>query len=613
LYPRTKEREIVTTIPFEPISVTVSGGWLCCGGHHGNYTAIPLDDRRSGFDFSGLEPDARLPVDFDPIRRSIFGESSSTSRRSRDIESPLSCDVQRFGIDAENKENDAINNCITLWFPPSSSSNLAYKKPVALLANNDKSLYVLDLEESEVLQRVTYPDCCNRAEISPDGELLVAVLDDAYLYIHQRKLSSDPSPGLFNTKDNYKWAPSSRIQLHPEPKIDDESGTKGSFALSFSSSGKYLAAATQYGKIYVFEVDGLTREDTKPVAVFFSSRPGLRGERDIPGAVRCIAFSNGPIDLLAWTESNGRVGVADVRNLFLSRQLVLVDSRLDDAESVQVTEREKSADSPFLDPQLRPLRTESISSTPDYLGLDFSQGRLLRDRHQSSLTRDDLEILQAHRIARRQRDVAADPAGTMSVAGHRASSQSTTGASSSPIERRISTAGLPAAIRDFVNPEHRTAASFRSFINERNQDRERRNQQETRNRSSVLAATERILEQESLGANGSTTTLERLTLTPSRLSGSETPSNPWAEIDALYRARFPGPGSQGVERSARIRIELEDDEGLRRPWRPLGELGIGPRDDSNTIILRSRHDDDHDGVKPPETTGLAWSPDGRTL
>lgn len=178
------------------------------------------------------------------------------------------------------------------------------------------------------------------------------------------------------------------------------------------------------------------------------------------------------------------------------------------------------------------------------------------------------------------------------------------------IERRISTAGLPAALREFVNPD-RTAASIRTFINERNRENERRNRS-----SMILAAAENAIEQETLGPgnsrsnNETSSSLERLTLTPPRLQafGSDSSNNPWAEIDALYRSRYADPP---LDRTTRLRIEIEDEDRrdfahrLRQPWRPLD-------DHSDTA---DRHESDLRDVllHPDETMGCCWSEDGRIL
>lgn len=238
-------------------------------------------------------------------------------------------------------------------------------------------------------------------------------------------------------------------------------------------------------------------------------------------------------------------------------------------------------------------------------------------------------MLQAHRIARRQRDAAnaarearealAEASATLRLGswadGQRSNTASTSAANgeeSGSIERRIPTGGLPAALREFVNPD-RTAASIRTFINERNRENERRNRS-----SMILAAAENAIEQETLGASSSRSNnetssgLERLTLTPPRLQafGSDSSNNPWAEIDALYRSRYADPP---LDRTTRLRIELEDEDRrdfaqrLRQPWRPLDDHSeAGDRQESD-VSLRDIL------LHPDETMGISWSADGRIL
>lgn len=236
-----------------------------------------------------------------------------------------------------------------------------------------------------------------------------------------------------------------------------------------------------------------------------------------------------------------------------------------------------------------------------------------------------LEVLQAHRIARRQRDAAnaarearealAEASATLRL-GSWADSQRSTSASTSTAnaeangsnDRRISTAGLPAALREFVNPTDRSSASIRTFINERNRENERRNRS-----SMILAAAENAIEQETLGpsnsrTNNETSSLERLTLTPPRIQAfsSDSPNNPWAEIDALYRSRYADPP---LDRTTRLRIEIEDEDRrdfahrLRQPWRPLDDEPTDRHENALRDVLSH----------PDETMGCCWSVDGRIL
>ena len=555
------------------------------------------------------DPDARLPLDLDPIRPSITRDTASYLRRTRS-RYPLVANEKKIGTE--------LVNCTTLWFPADMRSDCAYTKSVAVVANNDCTVSILDLEDdAKVLDKLKFPDFVNRSLMSPDGTTLATICDDPFLYIHLRRQKLgiqefiDPNRG-------YEWIQWGRIQLDGQRRAD-KSNMRGSFAASFSQSGKYLAVATQYGIISVFDTGTLTQDYDEPLVIFTSSRPGREC-----GAIRAMEFSPEPFDLLAWTESSGRISIADVRNHFLSRQHVMIDSRADDVERVSISD---GPSEPVIDPRLRSFRTDSPSSsstTPDYLGLGLDRrqlghlSRLMLDRHQTPLTPEELEVVSVSTLARRQRDEASGTSvwgdllrGQRSVA---AAGASINVEASSRNDGRVSTAGYPAALRDFINPERTAAASFRSFINERNQERDRRvQQQESRRRSSViLAAAEQSNERETVGPSATRynreTSLERLTITPPRLL--ESPSNPWVDSDSSYRSR--NPTSPPLDRSARLRIELEDDDRrdfahrLRQPWRPIDDLH--PENAAESLLVR--------GVAragPNETMGCCWSPDGRVL
>ncbi|KAG0649067.1 hypothetical protein D0Z07_4357 [Hyphodiscus hymeniophilus] len=615
---RTNEKAIVTSVDFTPRCLTVARGWLCCGGDVGRFAVVNLKDGKTVSESSlhlNLEsdPDARLPLDLDPLRRVLTPNMAPYLRRTRNSY-PLTAIEKKVGTE--------LVNCTTLWFPKETISDGVYKSPVAVVANNDCTVSILYLEdEAEILDKLKFPDFVNRSVMSPDGTLLVTICDDPFLYLHYRRQKA-ALKGCINRNQEYEWIKWGRIQLEGQHRAD-KSNMRGSFAASFSKSGKYLAVATQYGMISVFDVGTMTQDGVEPLAIFTSSRPGREC-----GAIRSMEFSPEPFDLLAWTESSGRITVADVRNCFLSRQHVVIDSRADDVERILVSD---GASEPVIDPRLRSFRTESpslSSTTPDYLGLGLDRrqlghlSRLMLDRQQTPLTPEELEVVSVSTLARRQRDEAAGTSAWGSIVrGQRqaATGASTNGEGSSTNDRRISTAGYPAALRDFINPERNAAASFRSFINERNQERDRRmqQQQEPRRRSSIiLAAAEQSIERETLSSistrNTPETTLERLTLTPPRLLDS--PSNPWADSDPPYRSRHPT--SPPVDRATRLRIEVEDDDRrdfahrLRQPWRPIDDFnqtGIGGHDEL-TVNVR--------GVIRPgpiETMGCCWSPDGRIL
>ena len=612
---RTGERQLVTTLSFYPRCLAVDGGWLCCGGDGGQYAALDIRNAiRPTFSLNlDTDPDARLPLDLEPTQRSITRDTASYLLRFRN----------RYPLIAnEIKVGTEIVNCVTLWFPNDLTSDRTYKKPVAVAANNDRSVSILSLEDdSEVVDKLTFPDFVNRSVISPDGEILATICDDPFLYIHQRRQKADSvKEGVDSTK-GYDWGQWSKIQLASQRQAD-KSSMRGSFAASFSKSGKYLAVATQYGMISVFDAEQLTKDEVEPLVIFTSSRPG----REF-GAVRDMVFSPEPYDLLAWTESNGRIAVADVRNMFLSRQLIMIDTRNVGVERVPVWPVSEQLSDPTIDPRLRNVRTESPSSsstTPDYLGMDYDRRNLrhitreMLDRHQSPLTPEELDVLTATRLARRQRVEASLASRWGSILRSQLPAATTNGEGSSSNDRRTSTAGYPAALRDFIHPERSATASFRSFMNERDQERERRLQaHEPRRRSSIiLAATEQSIERETLGLRSTRNnheadpSLSPYIRTPRRLI--EPPGNPWVETD-LYLSTSSTEAAP--ERSARLRVELEEEERsdfaqrLRQPWRPIDDAnqsGLGALEDSEPL-RGTRH------VGPLETMGCSWSPDGRIL
>ena len=108
-------------------------------------------------------------------------------------------------------------NCITLWFPPTLVPSFvgAFTEPMAVLSNNDKTVTIVRLQSQETDQVISYPDCVNRAIISPDGRLLVAITDDPYLYLHERVVKHGGNWGPFRGAERpaHEWRPSGRILL----------------------------------------------------------------------------------------------------------------------------------------------------------------------------------------------------------------------------------------------------------------------------------------------------------------------------------------------------------------------------------------------------------------
>lgn len=306
-------------------------------------------------------------------------------------------------------------NCITLWFPPTTGSSRnviqsgAYSQSVAVLANNDKNVTIVNLEFQDAVEEVVYPDCVNRALISPDGRLLVAICDDPFLYVHERVPKAGVTPSLFGRRDveDFEWRQCAKVHLASQRK-DDRSDQRGSFAACFSNTGRYLAIGTQYGTISVFDTAALLEPGLDPLlATFTSSRP-----REDVGAIRDMAFCPGPYDLLAWTEHRGRVGIVDIRSNYVSRQILDLDS-YDDFEQIMVTER-GSIDPRLLQRNSRGDLALADSSTTTTDGSNRRGNRRYGDTDlHRPLDAEETSVLDALSEYRRRRDqLSAGPAST---------------------------------------------------------------------------------------------------------------------------------------------------------------------------------------------------------
>ncbi|KUI55070.1 hypothetical protein VP1G_02448 [Cytospora mali] len=428
----THESETIKILTFAPRCLVAKSGWICAGGEYGEFVAFPVNDDndedgrgRSGerdpywshvqnYVNNGPVDDADRDHLLDAFRDHVRGLSpderlqlgmdSPSNNDSDDSIPPLIPAAQpppssdNKGLVARSKTFGKERvNCITLWFPPSSENERyggAYSRPVAILANNDKNVTIVGLEDQDALDEFELPDCVNRALISPDGRLLVAVCDDPYLYVHERVQIQAASPGLFAHKESFEWRQCAKIHLKSQRR-EDRSDQRGSFAACFSNTGRLLAVGTQYGIISIFDVASLTVPGSDPlITSFTSSRP-----REDVGAVRDMAFCPGPFDLLAWTEHRGRVGVADIRNNYVSRQTLNLDN-YEDFEQLMVTERSS------IDPRLLERNDRGELSYSDISTAENRRRRPATDFH-SPLTSEETPVLEALQEHRRRREQAA--------------------------------------------------------------------------------------------------------------------------------------------------------------------------------------------------------------
>lgn len=403
----TRECETVRFLSFSPRCLVSENGWVCCGGETGEFTAIQTDsagDDDTNLDLPlNLEPDARLPLGLDSD--SVRPEDNVLSLLSQSRRTHMSSRINKSVIAKSQKLARDRVNCITMWFPPAAGPmhHGAYAEPAAVLANNDKTVVLVGLrdfesqEKVEPLDVVTYPDYVNRAIISPDGRLLVAILDDPFLYIHHRVEATIDENGPFRSEDKmeYRWELCDKILLKSQRR-DDGSDSRGSFAACFSNTGAYLAVGTQYGTISVFDVESLTDPDVAdPLLTSFTSSRPMVGS----GAVRDMAFCPGPYDLLAWTEDRGHIGVADLRSGFVQRQILDI-SATDDYDHITIIDRAT------IDPRLLEGRGEpndTLSSIlPDAAEIRRRRGDGPGGRHHMVRMPDETRVLEAMQEERRR-------------------------------------------------------------------------------------------------------------------------------------------------------------------------------------------------------------------
>lgn len=397
----TCECETIKLLTFAPRCLVAEQGWLCCGSENGDFVAMRLDDGSHDDDqpsptsasASASDPDldARLGLGLDSTR-----EDSLISLLARTRQSNKSLIAKTMKL-----AKDRIN-CITLWFPPTSlpACTKAYTEPIAVLANNDRTVSLVSLQDFEqkdkieALQTITYPDFVNRALISPDGRFLIAILDDPYLYVHERVNQVVESPSTRPSEGaEYQWEMTQRILLKSQKK-SDRTDSRGSFAACFSNTGAYLAVGTQHGTISIFDATLLSDPDADPlVTTFQSSRP-----HSGPGAIRDMAFCPGPFDLLAWTEDRGHVGIADMRSSFIVRQIVSIEGP--DFEHINILDRNT------IDPRLLDSRRAGNSST--------RRGDAL-DSLSTPLTANETLVLEAMQLGRRSRERAAARTGAVNT------------------------------------------------------------------------------------------------------------------------------------------------------------------------------------------------------
>lgn len=600
----TRETETIKILPFSPRCLVARNGWVCAGGETGEFVAMKVGDGDEG-DANDLgvrldfDADALLPLDLDSTHRDEA--VLSLLSRSRPNKS-LFAKSKSFGRERVN--------CITLWFPSSLAVQPvagAYALPVAVLANNDKHVMIVSLDDPTLQDELAFPDCVNRAVISPDGRLLVAISDDPYLYVYARAEKSCGTTGSFRDADRpeYEWVKLTKVHLQGQRR-EDMSNSRGSFATFFSSDGRYLAVGTQYGLISVFNTEAFFDPSVDLLVTCFHSS---QSNTDA-GAVRDMAFSPGPFDLLAWSEDRGHIGVADLRSGFVSRQILDL-RKLEDYEHISVTDRST------IDPRLlnnrgeRNDRNDNLASSLDST-LDLSSEsrrnpsrRPEIERYQTPFDPDDTEVLEALQEYRRRRDQRADrptgqnhrPPWTQRSPGRSPLDNETSHSRerSTSVNRALS--DILGNIRDQRERLHTTQERLRAQV----RDAQRAAVPPPPRRAAARRAADPEAS-DNTERDDSSTVRQMLNLRQIA-RGAQPPTGGWADLETLYNISAEGGGVSDSPR-------LTDADTTRRDRAAF----------FGTLFSRDwegrRHAEiyaDASSPSPDETAGLAWSEDGQIL
>ncbi|KAJ5112408.1 hypothetical protein N7532_000453 [Penicillium argentinense] len=329
-----QKRESIAVIPFEPRCLAAGFGWIAVGGpENGECAFLKLGDRglqaREGLPSqSPVDVDSALPVDLEPPSRVLTPESSiggpSSTRHS----------TRRLWPEFErHKFGGSIVNSVTIHRFPGSEDDPA-PEDAMVISNNDRTVTVYSLTHAKVVKVLHHPFCMNYAVISPDHSLLAAVGDEnrAYFYYITRERDSSASTdketeGIME----WDWELMRCIEMNIGARVDDAC----CFTIAFSPSSHLCAIGSQSGIVTVLDTDLICKEkhfvetESPIICQFPASRPCAEG-----GAVRCMTFAPEPWDLLVWLEGHGRAGVADVRQGFLRRQTLYLDSNEPTLEEV---------------------------------------------------------------------------------------------------------------------------------------------------------------------------------------------------------------------------------------------------------------------------------------
>lgn len=599
---KTRETETIKVLSFHPRCLAAKNGWICCGGESGEFAVI----RDVGLTESNGVDDV-LSSNFRAQVNSLESTDTSLSQFSDMLERRLN-GPNKTWTTSNHKFGMERVNCITIWVPPKQSSPTqakpgSYATPVAVLANNDKTVTIVGLHDCECQLELEYPDCVNRSVISPDGSMIASICDDPFLYVHVRKLVSRGKIG-----EVYEWKPLPRIRLKDrQRRHGDPAECRGSFATAFSPSGRYLAVGTQYGTICIYDVAAIQHPDSDPLVTYFCSS---RFPQD-NGAIRDMAFCPGPYDLLAWTEHRGRIGIADARTNFTQRQIIALDKHedydhlsLNESNTIDprllAQQRNERAVNAGISAHLHLSSLLSQTSSPRPLPNPEASDPTERLNH--PFTPEETAILEAVQNDRRRREL-------REIREQQIARGNPAWRSSVWAERRETLTRILDRERNRDARDHRLLTAVQQAQALSEQDRERR-APTPRRRSSFMQA---LAQTAASGSNSNNnndnsnneTSSSRDSPTPWAAAGRTGMTSGWADLEALYNiSGGNGESSTRAETTGRTRRAIPNND----VWNDERLDGFVAR------RTYGRLNSNRDHIQyPDDTAGLTWSEDGQTL
>lgn len=379
---------------------------------------------------------------------------------------------------------------------------------------------------------------------------------------------------------------------------------------------------TQYGAISIFDVASLGVPGVNPlITSFATSRPNAEF-----GAVRDMAFSPGPIDLLAWTEDRGRVGVADIRAGFDARQILYLD-REDDFEHLMVADRDT------IDPRLLEQRGDQndrsealLASFANAVESRRSDGQPPLARYNIPLTAEETAVLEAIQDFRRRQDqYSAAPNRTGAESGSNSNSNSGGGSGSGTDTNAGAGSRPPWAERaartvEGTGTRERTASVSRA-VNEildnirdqrerirdsqaRLRAREDNNAERRRYAANPLSGLNTALGTAGSGTSGRGALVSRLMANTTNPASSGN----WDNVEALYE---PSPsGNQPPETEFLRTADRAHADSVRR-YRAAFLMREWEENSSRRVL--GTFMTSHSRPGPYDTAGLSWGENGGVL